>query len=784
MGVSMKKKSFVIVAISFFIVLFSSVPKLADGRQNLIERGKGGERQRDRIIGNIIKDALESYHYRRLKIDDDVSQKAFKHFLKEIDYGKQFLLEKDVGELKKFQRQIDDQMLSGELALVQRARELLKKRITTVSKYRAAIFKNPLNFNRKETLESDPDKRPFLKSERQLKEHWRKVFKHATISRYLSLLEQREDKKKEEREKKKKKEDSAKLKPKKYKMQVTGEIKEEPSPALISSSGKATTTTTSTTPPVSLAKLSKKQIKARAQEAISEKYQKFFARLLKSNHEDYLEKFFNAISNVFDPHTNYLPPKKKEEFDIDISGSLEGIGAVLEEDGSFIKVVKIVTGGAAWRQKELEVGDIILNVRQGNTENVVDLVDMRVDDAVRYIRGKKGTQVILYVRKIDKGHKSIAITRDVIELGASFAKSSVIMHKNLKIKVGHLRVPKFYRDFGNNKRNCTDDVKKELKRLKKLKIDALVLDLRNNGGGALEDARQMSGLFIKEGPIVQVRNHIGQIEVLADKDPSITYDGPLIVMINRFSASASEILAGALQDYERAIVVGGQYSHGKGTVQAILNLNQGPLVSMFGHTMGALKVTIQMFYRVTGVSTQFRGITPNIILPDPLGHTKNREQDLDFSLPWNQVRPRKFTPWPYKIQKLDLIKKRSRQRVGKNKRFNRIKESIAYLIKKREQTEISLNIEDIINEEKESKKMSKKFKLDQENKDIVVTHYEASLKAAHKIRPGDEKKWKTDFEQRKEEWKKTLRRDAALEESLFIFNDIIGIAKGKKLADI
>ena len=777
----MKNKYLIITCLLLFPF---STQELAWGKQNnFIEqrKGRGPKRQRDRLIGNIIKDALETYHYRRLKVDDNLSQKAFGQFLKKVDYGKQFLLKKDVDKLKKFQKKMDNQMVSGRLSLLQQSMEIIRKRIQSIAKYQETVFKKSFNFNRKETLESDPDKRSYLKSERELKEHWRKVFKQATISRYLSLLEQKEDEIKEAKEAKEEKEKKKKitpLKPKKYKTLPSGQIVEDPK-ILVTKKKKGGDKEMEP-----LAKLSKKQLKKKAQEAISKKYKKFFARLLKANYDDYLEKFFNAVSNVFDPHTNYLPPKRKEDFDIDISGSLEGIGAVLEEDGSFIKVVKIVTGGAAWRQKDLEVGDIILNVRQGKKGEPVDLVDMRVDDAVRYIRGKKGTTVVLYVKKVGKGHKSIAIVRDVIELGASFAKSSVIQHKDLKIKVGHLQVPKFYRDFGNNRRNCTDDVKKELLRLKKLKIDALVLDLRNNGGGALEDARQMSGLFIKEGPIVQVRNHIGKIEVLRDKDSSITYNGPLIVLINRFSASASEILAGALQDYGRAIIVGGEHSHGKGTVQAVLNLNQGPLVSMFGPTIGALKVTIQMFYRVTGVSTQFRGITPHIILPDPFGYTKNREKDLEFALPWDQVEARRFTPWPSQPQPKDLalLKKRSQQRVDKNKRFQRIKESVSYLVKKREQTEISLNIKDLIREEEVGKKMSEKLKLDEENEDILVTHYEASLKLAHKIRPGDEEKWKSDFEQRKKEWKKTLRRDATLEESLYILNDVITLAKGKQLA--
>ena len=703
-----------------------------------------------RFVGNIIKSALEGYHYRQIKIDNDFSKKAFGQFLDRVDPGKQFLLKKDVAKLKKYKKQMDDQMVSGDFKLVSSTMEILKKRIKIVQDYREVLFKKSFNFNKKESLELKPEKRSFAKNIKELKNHWRKIFKYDVINKYLVLLEQQEDEIKESKKPKKKKTKKAK---------------------------------TRETP---LIGLSKKQLRDKAKKKIDEKFKKYFTRLLEEGYDDHLESFFNAVSTVFDPHTNYLPPRKKEDFDIDISGNLEGIGAVLQEEGSFIKVVKIVTGGAAWRQKDLEVGDYILGVRQGEAGESVSLVDMKSSDAVRYIRGKKGTKVVLYVKKIDGSRKSIPIVRDIIEIGANFAKSSVIGHKDLNIKVGHLQVPKFYRDFGNNRRNCTEDVKRELIRLKKFDVDAIILDLRNNGGGALEDARQMSGLFIKEGPIVQVRDSRGKIEVLKDNDPSIIYDGPLIVMINRFSASASEILAGVLQDYKRAIIVGGAHSHGKGTVQAVLNLNQGPF-NMFAfnkESLGALKVTIQMFYRVVGDSTQFRGITPNIILPDPLDHIKNREKDLEFSLPWNKVKAQKFTPWTKQKYDLTLLKKRSKMRVQKNKRFKRIKESTAYFIKKGNKTRYSLNIDDILKDDQKSKELAKKFKLDEENKNITISNYEASLKAAHKIGPRDEKQWKSDFEQRKKEMKKLTRMDTLLEESIYIINDMINLLKGKKLAKI
>lgn len=700
------------------------------------------EKSREKLIGNIIKNALETYHYRSLRIEDEVSKKAFKEFLKRYDFGKQFFLKSDVKAISKYKSSMDDQMKSGEHKLLDLVVKKMKVRIDRAEAVRKKVFKGTFKFTGKEKLELDPKKRSYSRTEKQFAAHWRKVFKHAVLNRYLSYLDgEKEDKKSKKKDKKKDK------KKKKHAEK----------------------------------KLTDKEMRKKAHDAVSKKYTRYFKRLKKEDRTDQLEKFFNSLANIYDPHTNYLPPKRKEDFDIDISGSLEGIGAVLQEDGPYIKVVKIVPGGAAWSQKDLEVDDIILMVAQGPKEPV-DLVDMRVDDAVRYIRGKKGTEVRLTVKKTDGTRKVISIIRDVVEIGASFAKSSIIQHKELGKKFGYILVPKFYRDFNVSNKNCTEDVRMELKRLKSKNVDGVILDLRNNGGGALEDAKQMSGLFIKKGPIVQVKSHTGQIDVLRDNDSSVLYDGPLIVMINRFSASASEILAGAMQDYKRAVIVGGEYSHGKGTVQAVLDLNQGPLRSLFGPTMGALKVTIQKFYRVTGKSTQFKGVTPDIILPDPLGYTESREQDLEYALKFDLVPKKAYEPWKNASYNLGVLKQRSGKRVDKDERFQKIKKSVKYLVELRKNTNVSLNLKSVLAEEKKNKAITEKLKLDKENDEITISNFEASLKAHENVKAGDDKKWKTDFKIRKEEWVKQLRKDPLLEETLFIMDDMIQANRGKKLS--
>ena len=699
---------------------------------------------KDRLVGSILKNALETYHYTKKKINDDISDKAFEEFLKKIDYGKQFLLQKDVKDLEKYRFQLDDQVVSGEHLAIKSVQDTLKKNILQTENYRKEIFKSGFDFSKKESLQLDPEKRKWAVTEADRKELWRKIFKQATLSRYLDLWQEQLDLR-DPKKQKKKKEEASKSKKK------VAEVK----------------------------KLTKKETLAKATTAISDKYKKVFDRLIEDDREDFMDKLFNSVTEIFDPHTTYLPPKKKEDFDIDISGSLEGIGAVLQEDGSYIKVVQIVPGGAAWRQKDLEVEDLILMVGQAE-EDPVSLVDMRVDDAVRYIRGPKGSVVTLTVKKVDGTRKVIKIERDVVKISASYVKSSVVEHKDLGQKIGYIHVPKFYRDFNGEGRNCSEDVRKELDRLQKIGVDGMILDLRNNGGGALEDARIMSGLFIEEGPIVQIRNHKGEVDVLRDFDKAVQYKGPLIVMINRFSASASEILAAALQDYGRAVIVGGEYSHGKGTVQAVLNLNQAPLLNMFGPTIGALKVTIQKFYRVNGSSTQYKGVTPDIIIPDPMGYAKNREQDLDYSLKWDQVKKLSYKKWNQFDLSLDDLKKKSLTRSKKNERFQHINDSIAYLTKRREETIVSLNEVDAQKEEERAKKMTEKFKLDEEQQKMVISNYKDSLdEGQEKIKEADKKKWEEDAKQRVEDWAKTVRLDAGLEESLFIMNDMISNLKSQ-----
>jgi carboxyl-terminal processing protease len=702
---------------------------------------------RDLIIGKIIKMNLESYHFRNRNFNDEMSKKAFKLYLDKIDSGKKFLLQKDIKQLKHFEKLIDDNLLKGDLNLVNNSTAVLKTQIGSVRKYINEILKKPFNFKLVEKLELDPDKRDYPKNKKELKEIWRKLLKNYAIGKYLSykdIIKESKDTKKKTKKNKKDKE----------KKKTADEMADHKK----------------------LLKMNDKQLHAKVRKELKKEYNEYLDRLLKSDHHDELDYYINAVAGVYDPHTTYLPPRKKEDFDIDISGSLEGIGAVLQEEGSYIKVVKIVPGGAAWRQKDLKVNDKILKVTQQATGKEVNIVGMRVGDAVRYIRGKKGTKVKLTVKKSDNAIKNITITRDVVQVEESYAKHSILGHEKIKNKkFGYIKLPKFYRSFNpraGNDRNCTNDIKKILKEFNKDKVNGVILDLRNNGGGSLEDAKLISGLFIGTGPIVQVKDNRNKSLVLADSDTNIQYKGPLIVMVNAFSASASEIVAGALKDYNRALIVGGKHTHGKGTVQNIIDLDRSinSIYQRFS-PLGALKLTIQQFYRINGSSTQVKGVVPDIIFPDPLSELKSREMELDYHLPWDKISELPHKDWktPPDIRKL---KASSSKRIKRSSYFDKVGTQIKYYKKKKNDTTVYLNIQKVISEKKKNKKIKKVMDDIKDNKDMKVVKFNPEIQENIRLKIKDTKDLEKEIKLKQDNFKEKVQKDYYLEETLFILNEM------------
>jgi carboxyl-terminal processing protease len=674
---------------------------------------------REMVLGNILKGALENMHLSNKQIDNGLSDNAFKVYLERLDFGKQFLLKSDVKALEKFKREFDEMLISGELTILDTSSELVNKRIGQIEKHIEGVLSNPIDYTKKETIETDPKKRSFTTTEKELFAHWGKLMKYEVMSRIVDMKEEQNGLATDEKGNKKK--------------------------------------------PTTDKKMSDIEIEKDARSKVLKSYKKIFARLVNEKRSDKLDKFYNSMTKVFDPHTNYLVPEEKEDFDIDMSGKLEGIGAILREDNSYIKVEKIVPGSASWKTKEVEAEDVILKVGQGK-EEPIDVVDMSLRDAVKLIRGKKGTEVRLTIKKPNGLVKVVPITRDVVEIDESYVKGTVLELAPAKTKIGYINIPKFYRDFNDRAgRNVTDDTRKEIVRLNKEGVEGLIVDLRNNGGGALEDARMISGLFIEKGPIVQVKAHTGAVDILADTDPTVDFQKPTIVLINRFSASASEIVAAALQDYGRAVIVGGEFSHGKGTVQAVVDLDGyvSPMAKSYS-PLGALKITIQKFYRVNGSSTQYKGVTPDIILPDQFSHLESGEKFLDYSIPWGEVKPVKYEKWKTKDD-IKSLRANSLLRVKKDEKFAHLNDAMRWYKEQKAKTKRSLTLADFEKERKEIREKTDVFKKELENQQLFVKDLSGNKEKSH--------------QEKFEDFAKTLKKDAVIEESVHILEDMLKMGK-------
>lgn len=697
------------------------------------EKSSEVDLKRNRLIGHIISKQLPVLHYSDKKFDDNLSQSAFHLYIKQLDFQKRFLLKDDVNQLEAFAPYIDDNLQSGRITLPETGYDILNEKIDLVQKMVDAMLtdlavegsqlvKGQLrvgffDMRKKESYQTDPEKIDFAPSVAELKDRWRKIIKTQIIQQFFDLEE-------EQREKLKADATEKEL-----------EIKSE------------------------------EKLWEEAILKIRKRNRLFFERLHKETLQDHYDRFFNSVTRAFDPHTNYIPPASKEQFDINMRGSLEGIGALLREDDGFIKVIRIIPGSASARQGQLKAEDVILEVAQEGDEPV-DITDMRLRDAVRLIRGPKGEAVTLTVKKADGTKQTIRIVRDVVQLEDAFVKGTVIETK-AGFRTGYVFIPNFYRDFegtrnGGSARNSTEDTRIEIEKLKKQGIDGIILDLRDDGGGSLIDAVDITGLFIDSGPVVQVKNSFGERKSLRDDDRTIVYDGPMVLMVNKFSASASEIVAAALQDYERAVIVGGKHTHGKGSVQTIIDLNQNiPLLHLRKYeNLGALKVMIQMFYRVNGSSTQYKGVEPDIVLPDLFEHIKSGEKYLDYSLPWDSIEAVAYSKWAGKKIDLQMLKKRSQERTAADEGFKIIKEEAEKAAIRSEDTVISIHIDDMRQKRQESKEMREK----------VGVHYRKYREAEDSF--GNENSAPED-EDTKTTWIKDVNEDPYVREAVNIVGDMI-----------
>ena len=664
----------------------------------------------EKILHNV-GEMLSEIHYSPKDINDKFSKEVFKKYVAAVDVDKMIFLQSDITELKKYETKLDDEILGAPVVFVPASSALFQKRLPEAEKICKEVLSQPFDFTKDETFVADPDKRDFPATEAERKTFWHQRLKYMVLEKYVADMEAQE----------------------KNKNKPGAVIK------------------------------SNEELEKDARARISKVWERIFNNYkIKLTETDLFNKYVNTITQTMDPHTDYFPPAEKRSFDEEMSGKFYGIGAGLLPEENNIKIGSIITGSPAWKSGEITVGDIVLKVGQGE-EEPVDLTGYFVPDAVKIIRGKKGTEVRLTLKKADGSIKVVKIIRDEIVQDETFARSSIV--SNGKAKIGFIYLPEFYADFDDPKgRRCADDVAKEITRLKDEKVDGIILDLRNNGGGSLYDVVKMVGLFVDEGPVVQVRDRDGKPSVLRDRDRSVLYDGPLAVMVNEFSASASEIFAAAIQDYKRGLIIGSTTTYGKGTVQRNIGLDKGQGLMTTNSDLGTIKLTLQKFYRINGGSTQLKGVASDIVLPDFYEHYKLREKDDPDALPWDEIQKADYTPWKYSFDAAN-IRASSQARININPAFNLIKTNTEWLAERENAKVYSLNIDKYKEEKKKITATNKQLEsLNKLPKELAV-----NALAADTGKFANDK----DKDARFKSWLKNLRNDLYLDETVNVMNDMV-----------
>ncbi len=669
---------------------------------------------KEKLIVKTVLKTISNNHYSPKELNDQFSNEVFETFIKRLDYNKRFFLQSDIENFKTYYNEIDDQLERPSFEFFELVVATYLQRLEEGRGLYTYYLENPFELGVDENYQSDPEKRKFSATEDDRKDLWRKMLKFSVLSRVANK---------------------------------TNEIKEA-------------IETNDTSVDVEKTPV---ELEEEAREKVKKNFDNWYKRLDKQKREDRFNTYVGSIVSVMDAHSSYYPPKKKEDFDIRISGKLEGIGATLQEKDGYITVTRIVPGSPSDMQGELKVDDKITKVAQGE-EEAVDIVDMRLDEAVRLIRGKKGTEVRLTVKSKGGTTKVIPIIRDVVVLEETYAKSAV-MEKDGE-RLGYIYLPRFYADFKDKKngRHCSDDIAKEIKKLKKENIDGIIFDLRGNGGGSLSDVVKMSGLFIEDGPIVQVQDKDGMAKTYDDYNPEVLYDDPVIVMVDNFSASASEIMAAALQDYDRAVVIGSNRTYGKGTVQRFFDLDRMIYGKDELKPLGAIKLTTQKFYRINGGATQVKGVEPDVILPNNYSYLEDMgESELDYVLPWDEIRAARYSEVGNGVKESKL-QKSSDKRTSNHEVFKLIDENAKRLKAQEDDTVIDMNLENYLAKLCQREEEAKKF--DDLEKPIDGLSI-ASIQADALAMESDTSKI-----ERTEKWHKDLIKDVYLEEAFSIFKEI------------
>jgi len=673
--------------------------------------------EKDKLLIDLITYVLEKGHYSPKDMDDAFSRNIYKNFIDGVDPLKRYFLNSDIEEFKQYETAIDDQIKIKDVTFFKLVYTRLTERIAEIEKIYPRILELPFDYSIDEELNVDYDKITYPKNIKALENRWRKQLKFTTISNYYDLIE----------------ENGTNLNEK----PTEGKNEDYEDPKNLN------------------------EIEIEARENTKSSMSEYFDFVNDLESKDYFGIFLNTIVEEFDPHTNYFAPSDRDRFELQMSGKLEGIGARLQKKNDYIKIVEVISGGPAWRGEHVEVGDMIMKVRQESEKEAVSIIGMRLDDAVKLIKGPKDTEVRLTIRKkIDGEIKVVPVIRDLIRLEETYAKSTII--KKDDNKYGLISLPKFYVDFDNYKtRNCASDVKKEIIKLKKEGIKGLVLDLRNNGGGSLQTVVDMTGLFIKEGPVVQVKSFGDRKQIVFDKDPSIFWEGPLVILVNQMSASASEILAAALQDYNRAVIVGSTQSFGKGTVQNVIDLNR--FLSNSNFDLGALKITTDKFYRINGGSVQVEGVKSDITIPNRLSFIPIGENDEENPLEWDQIDSANYKKWDGYFNLHEAIKS-GNDRINNSPFVSLIKENAKWIASKQNSKSFSLNYSNFKKTQADDKKYLSKFDdLKNYKNDLqfeFIANEEESIENSKEIL------------ERRKRWKKGLQSDFQLNEGLKVLDNL------------
>jgi carboxyl-terminal processing protease len=701
--------------------IIAIVAVLAVALWSFMPKQKEADPEKDKLLLELLTFVIQKGHYDPAKIDDAFSKGVYKSYIEAIDPSKRFFIQSDIDQFAKYELQIDDMINNRDLTFFNLTHQRLIERTKEAEGFYKEILSKPFDFTADEEFNIDYEKQPFSTSKANLKKRWEKQLK-------LSVLSTITDKQKLQETQTFTQKDVQSAKDKDAKKTEAGKTK-------------------------TFAELEKE-----AREAALASLDQYFDFIDELQRDDWFTAYINAIAERFDPHTFYFAPDDKEKFDTSMRGSLEGIGARLQKKGEYVEISELIPGGPAWRGKDLEQGDLIMKVAQGS-DNPVDVAGMRLDDVVKKIKGPKGTEVRLTVKKVDGAVKAISIIREVVEIEETYAKSSIV-NKDGKV-YGIINLPKFYIDFENkDSRDAAKDVALEVERLKQQGVEGIIMDLRDNGGGALKTVVDITGLFIPQGPVVQVKSTGKNKEVLSDTDPKVQWDGPLVVLVNNFSASASEIFAAAIQDYNRGLILGSRHTYGKGTVQNVIDLNQFVRGNSLGD-LGALKTTTQKYYRIDGGSTQIEGVYSDIIMPDRYAYIEMGERDNDNAMPWDKIDQAPFKPFKNNFESVIAS---SKSRMAANEQFKLMDENAKWVNQKKDENTYSLNYEKFKAELDKNEGMSKKFK--------ALTDYKNQLKFT--ALPYEQEIFKKDptLAEKKQRWYESLSKDIYVEEAVNILQDM------------